>query len=277
MDARDHLRNGDIDGALSALQAQIRSEPANAELRVFLFQLLCVNGDWERALTQLDVAGEMDAGTLGMVHVYREAVRNEALRAEVFAGRKTPLLLGDPERWVALQLEALKLTASGELAGGQALRDEAFDEAPTARGRINGEPFEWIADGDSRLGPITEAVVNGRYYWIPFSHIAELKLEAPQDLRDLVWMPAQFRWINGGDAVGLIPARYPESEKSADPRLRLGRRTEWQEQGEGCYVGLGQRMFATDAAEYPLMDVREVVLDASPADRPEEGPAAGDG
>ena len=47
---------------------QVRSEPANAKLRVFLFQLLCVNGDWDRALSQLNVAGELDAGTPVMIY-----------------------------------------------------------------------------------------------------------------------------------------------------------------------------------------------------------------
>ena len=260
VDPREHLRGGDIGAAREALQAQIRAEPANAELRVFMFQLFCVTGDWERALTQLSVAGDMDAGTLGMVQVYREALRSEALRAEVFAGRRSPLIFGDPEQWVALMLEALKRTAVGDAVQGQALRDEAFEMAPVTSGRINDEPFEWIADADTRLGPMLEAIVNGRYYWIPFSRVAELRIEKPEDLRDFVWMPAEFKWSNGGDAVGLIPTRYPGSEAAADPSIRLGRRTEWVDQGNDTHFGLGQRMLATDLNEYPLMEVRNITL-----------------
>ena len=274
MNGREFLREGNLDAALEALQAQIRSEPANAELRVFLFQLLCVTGDWERAMTQLAVAGEMDAGTLGMVQVYRDAVHNEALRAEVFAGRKTPLIFGDPQQWVALILEALKLTANGEVAKGQALREEAFEAVPTSEGRLNGQAFEWIADADVRVGPMLEAIVNGRYYWIPFSHIAELRIEEPEDLRDLVWTPAQLKWINGGDAVALLPTRYPGSEKSADPDIRLARRTEWQDQGDDVYFGLGQRLLATDIGDFPLMEVRDINLAIPNAG---EGQAGSDG
>lgn len=261
MDPREHLRGGDIDGAREALQARIRAEPANAELRVFLFQLFCVTGEWERAMTQLSVAGDMDAGTLGMVQVYREALRNEAFRIEVFAGRRQPLILGDPERWVALLLEALKVGAGGEIEKSQSLRDEAFEAAPMSAGRINGQPFEWIADADVRLGPMLEAIVNGRYYWIPFSHVAEMRIEEPEDLRDLVWMPVEFKWVNGGDAVGLMPTRYPGSEAAGDPAILLGRRTEWVEQGGDVHFGIGQRMLATDVDEYPLMEVRDVNLE----------------
>lgn len=274
MDPREYLRGGDLGAAREALQARIRAEPANAELRVFMFQLYCITGDWERALTQLSVAGDMDAGTLGMVQVYREALRSEALRIEVFAGRRTPLIFGDPEQWIALMLEALKQSAAGDLAQGQALRDEAFEMAPVTSGRIDGEPFDWIADADTRLGPMLEAIVNGRYYWIPFNRVAEIRIEEPEDLRDLVWMPAEFKWSNGGDGVGLIPTRYPHSESSADPSIRLARRTEWVDQGHDIHFGMGQRMLATDLNEYPLMEVRNITLTAVGA---EHGEADGDG
>jgi type VI secretion system protein ImpE len=276
LSAQEHLRKGDVASALQALQAQIRSEPANSELRVFLFQLLCVNGEWDRAMTQLAVAGDMDAGTLGMVQVYREALRAEALRKEVFAGRRTPLIFGDPARWIALLLEALKVGAAGNVEQGQSLRDEAFETAPESRGRINGVEFAWIADADVRLGPMLEAVVNGRYYWIPFARIAEMRIEEPEDLRDLVWTPAEFKWVNGGDAVGLIPTRYPGSELSDDPSVRLARRTEWSDQGGNIQFGLGQRMFATDADDYPLMEVRDVNLELPEGELPEGELPAGE-
>jgi type VI secretion system protein ImpE len=264
-DARDLLRQGDVAGALKALQAQVRAEPAKSAHRVFLFQLLCVTGEWERALTQLSVAGDMDAGTLGMMHVYREAVKAEAFRREVFAGNKTPLIFGDPEQWVALLLEALKRTANGDVAQGRLLREQAFELAPASAGRLNDRPFEWLADADVRLGPMLEAIVNGRYYWIPFQRIGQLKIEQPQDLRDLVWLPAQIKWSNGGDAVALLPTRYPGSEQSSDPAIRLARRTEWLDQGDDVHFGLGQRMLATDGGEVSLMEVRSIDFDASVA------------
>ncbi|WP_327058540.1 tetratricopeptide repeat protein, partial [Escherichia coli] len=63
MNAEELLRAGRVDDALKALQDQVRTQPANAELRVFLFQLLAVLGQWSRANNQLKVAGELDAGT----------------------------------------------------------------------------------------------------------------------------------------------------------------------------------------------------------------------
>jgi len=275
MSAEDLLRDLKLDESLAALQQQVRSNPADAKARVFLFQLLCVLGQYERALTQLNVAGDMDASTLAMVQTYREALSCEALRREIFAGRRSPLVFGDPEQWVALLLQALALGADGSHAQANELRSEAFEKAPTTSGELDGQPFEWIADADSRLGPILEAVVNGNYYWIPFARVKEINLEAPEDLRDMVWMPAYFTWANGGETVGLIPTRYPGSELSDDPQIQMARKTDWAVEGEDSYVGYGQRILATDVDEYPLLNVRHVKLNVDQALPEEEGAQSG--
>ena len=264
---QDALHGGDPAQALKLLQDQVRAKPADAKLRVFLFQLLCVTGQWERALNQLDVAAGLDASALAMAQTYREAIKCELLRAEVFKGKKVPMIFGQPEPWLALLIEALLREGQGDLAAAQKLRDQAFEQAPASAGTLDGATFEWLADADMRLGPVLEAVINGKYYWVPFARLTRIDIEAPEDLRDTVWMPAHFVFENGGESVGLIPTRYPGSE-SADGLLALSRKTEWQESAQGVFTGLGQRLFTTDAGDKPLMDVRQITLEAAPADAP---------
>jgi type VI secretion system protein ImpE len=252
--AQQLIRDGDLPGALAALQDAVRKDSANPKLRVFLFQLLSVLGQWNRALTQLNVAGELDAGALPMVQTYREAIQCEALRAEIFAGRRAPILFGEPEPWMAQLAEALKLDASDADQAAR-LRSEAFESAPASPGSIDGQEFAWLADADGRLGPVLEAIVNGRYFWIPFMRIARIEIDPPTDLRDAVWTAATFTLANGAQTVGLIPTRYPGSEDAGDGALKLARRTEWTGVDGFDHV-LGQRMFTTDAGDYPLMDAR---------------------
>jgi type VI secretion system protein ImpE len=258
MAALDALRDGDLDRALAELQQEIRRSPADARLRVFLFQMLSVQGQWDRALVQLNTAAELDPIALVMAQTYREALRCEVFRADVFAGKRSPLIFGEPPAWIGLLVEALRLTAEGRHEAAGSLREQAFEAAPAPAGRIDGRPFAWIADADQRLGPVVEAIVAGRYFWIPVQNIRCLRLEPPEDLRDVVWMPAQFTWSNGGDAVGLIPTRYPGSEKSSDPLVRLSRKTEWIDAAEGLQLGLGQRLLATDEDDFSLLDVRQI-------------------
>ena len=261
--AEQALKEGDTPRALKLLTEQVRAKPQDAKLRVFMFQLLCVLGQWERALNQLSVAAELDANALAMLQTYREAIACETLRLQVFAGQKAPMLFGEPETWTALLIEALLREGRGEPDVARQLREQALEQAPASAGSLNGQPFAWIADADTRLGPMLEAVINGRYYWLPFNRLAQIDFEAPEDLRDAVWMPANFRFANGGEVVGLIPTRYPDTELATGDALALARRTEWRESAPGVFTGLGQRLIATDTAEVALMDLRSVVIDAA--------------
>ena len=256
------LKNGDPAAALKLLQEQVRAKPGDAKLRIFLFQLLCVRGEWERALNQLKVATELDASALSMAQMYGEAVRCEAIRRDVFEGRKAPMVFGEPEQWLALLIESLLVAGRGDMNRSAELRARAFEDAETSTGEINGQPFEWIADADSRLGPVLEAVINGKYYWVPFARLASVTVEEPEDLRDMVWMPAQFQFENGGEVVGLIPTRYPGSERSEDGLVVLARKTEWREIAPDMHIGLGQRIIATDAVDIPLLELRTLVVRA---------------
>jgi len=120
---------------------------------------------------------------------------------------------------------------------------------------------------------VLEAVINGRYYWVPFSRLTKIQLEPPEDLRDMVWMPAHLQFENGGESVALIPTRYAGSEAAGDGLIALARKTVWEEMGPDAHRGLGQRILATDADDAPLMEVRTITLSGSPeetADRPDD-------
>src|SRR3954467_1851512 len=170
------LKEGDPRAALARLQEDVRARTSDAKLRVFLFQLLCILGQWDRALNQLKVASELDPIALPMAQMYGEAVRCELIRDEVFDGRKSPMVLGEPEQWLALLIESRLLAGRGEGTHSEELRLQAFEEAPTSSGPTHARPFEWMADADSRLGPVLEAIINGRYYWLPFARVSAVTM-----------------------------------------------------------------------------------------------------
>jgi type VI secretion system protein ImpE len=259
--AEQCLKNGDPVEALARLQEEVRAKPADAKLRVFLFQLLCVLGQWERALNQLKVASGLDPMALAMAQMYGEAVRCELVRHEVFTGKKSPMVLGEPEQWLALLIESLLLAGRGQSSQSEQFRVRAFEEAETVSGALDDHPFTWIADADSRLGPVLEAIINGRYYWVPFSRLSKVSLDPPADLRDMVWMPAHLSFENGGESVALVPTRYPGSEDAADGLIVLGRKTLWEELAEGAHRGLGQRVLTTDDNEKSILEIRTIVID----------------
>lgn len=254
------IRDGEPRAALAALTAAVKAAPADPKLRIFLAQLLCVLGQWERAHTQLNVVAGMDEDAAPMREMVGHALRCEKIRAAVFEGRRSPMVFGHPEEWLAVLIESLLRAGAGEAELSRSLAAKAFDAAPATRGTIDGTPFEWIADGDSRLGPVLEAMVNGRYYWVPFDRLTQVAIEAPTDLRDMVWLPAQLRFANGGEVIAMLPTRYPGTERCDDDSLLMARRTEWREDGPDRWLGLGQRVLVTDQGEHDLLAVRRIDL-----------------
>lgn len=273
--AEECIRAGRVAEALDALKEAIRNDPSDAGKRVFLFQLMCVLGQWDKAANQLNVAADLDPQVGVMAQVGRAAIASELFRRAVYAGQKTPHILGEPEAWVGLMVQAVGLSGQGHHAKAAEVRARAFEDAPAVAGRVRtsrGEEmatheFAWIADADERLGPIVEAVIDGKFYWIPMSHIREIRMDPPSDLRDTVWAPAEFTWSNGGETMGLIPTRYPGSETSDDPALALARRTDFREVAPEIFEGVGQRMWASDAGEYAILETRLIEFDH--ADAPE--------
>ena len=259
--AEELFRAGDLKGCLAELQSEVRKRPADPKLRIFLAQLLMVTGDWDRAVNQLGVSAELDAAAIPMKHTYTAAIQCEKLRAEVFAGKRSPLVLGDPPAWIALLFQSLASSEQGRMQEAADLRARALEDAPATPGSLNGTPFEWLADADSRLGPVLEVLLNGAYYWVPVQRIRAIEFEKPEDVRDLLWLPAKFTWANHGEALGLMPVRYPGSEKADEDALRLSRKTQWIELDDGAFAGVGQRVLTTSAEELGLLEIRTITLD----------------
>src|SRR4051812_49535552 len=116
MSAEELVQAARLPEALESLEAAVRAKPASAYHRFFLFQLLSVMGDWQRALSQLQVAGGLNAEYSVVADIYAPVLQCEAFRAEVFAGRYTPLVLGKPPQWMAPLIAANEALAAGHAA-----------------------------------------------------------------------------------------------------------------------------------------------------------------
>lgn len=259
-----HFKAGRLTDTLASLQADIRRKPDDSGLRIALFQLLCVLGQWTRAHSQLGVLRGMGPQPQILASIFEPVLTAELFRHEVFAGKRQPLIFGEPPQWITGMVQALALDAQGQGAAAAAMREAALAAAPAQSGTVNGAPFTWLADADPRLGPVIEAIVEQKYYWIPLLRVAEITVPQPQDMRDLVWTSAHFTWEGGGESDGFIPVRYVGTETHGDDAARLARATSWREAPDGSVTGVGQRMFTTDAAEYGLLDVRTLKLDPVP-------------
>lgn len=257
--ADECLRSGDLDGARAALVEHVRAHPADPGGRMFLFQLLGIAGEWDKAKTHLSALAKLSPEAQMLSVVYNQAMEAEAVRARVFAGEeRMPVIRG---AWAEGIAEAIQHYATGETAKGDEARDRALDEAPDTPGELDGERFEWIADADGRFGPTFEAILHGRYGLVAFSEVEKITSEGPKDLRDTIWYPVQLLFREGQSVAALLPTRYPGSESATDIQARMGRSTAWSE-GAAGEQGVGQHLWSLSTGEERgLLTVRSLAFD----------------
>jgi type VI secretion system protein ImpE len=247
-DADELLRAGDLMGARAALIEGARQAPSDQKVRMFLFQLMCLLGEWDKAQAQLRTLASLSAEAQMLAVTYNICIDAEKMRTEVFGGLCPPVLLVSSSAWGAQLAGALADLAQGRIDEGVEKRDAAFDAAPECPGQLDGVTFEWVADGDGRFGPSFEAIIQGRWGLVPFDAIQSITSEGPQDLRDLVWLPAEVMFRTGQSVKAMLPVRYPGSEASDDAAVRMARRTDWRDEPFGP-AGLGQHEWSLSGGE----------------------------
>ena len=254
------LQHDSLQEAMDHIKDNIRSRPGDIHERWLFFQIACLLGDWPRALKQLQTCVQIDPEREQAAQVMRGLIRSESLRGEVLAGKNTPgYVIDQPLEWVASLLEALRASSKGDIELADTTREQALSGVPDTRGEADGLPFAWISDSDTRLGPVCELVVAGRYRWCPFCELSSLRLHNPQGLLDLIWAKADCTLRDGTAFQAYIPVRYPGSENGTDA-IRLARETTWQEQGTTGIIGLGQKTWTTDMGDHGLLDLREITF-----------------
>lgn len=236
-------------------QARARSNPTDLSARSTLWQIFAARGELDRARVQLDMMLRLDASWAMEVQGCHSLLDAEARRHDVFSGQLLPSCLGQPPEWFGVLVSALPALMSGHRDAGTRLLKQALADAPACPGSLNGKPFEWVCDGDARLGPCLEFVAQGRYVWAPISSIRRLVCEPPKELRDLVWMPAKLEIDDSGALDVFMPARYPNATN--DDHM-LARRTDWEALNGNLFIGFGQKMFSTNLDLIGLLDLREL-------------------
>jgi len=227
------LQAGKLDEAIQAVSAEVRDNPQDTRRRTFLFELLCFAGDFDRAEKHLDLAAQGSQPAEMGALLYHAALHAERTRHEMFDKKQYPM----PK-------------------GGAGLGELAIT--------VNGKSYHSLTDADPRVGSHLEVFAAGSYMWIPFGLLESIEIAPPKRLRDLLWLRAKVRTSEKYDEreLGevLLPVLTPFASRHADPNVRLGRATLWEENAEGEAVPVGQKMLLADDDELPILDIRSVKI-----------------
>ena len=257
------FRAGKLDDAVAAAQAALRKAPTDLNARVLLGELLAFTGNLERADVVLDAASAIDPSTALVVAEFRQLIRADMARRQLFRDGRVPEFLADPTETQRLQLAALVALRAGDMAEAARQAEAAEAARPRAPGKHGDAAFDDLRDADDLLaGSFEVLTTTGKYFWIPTERVQTLEFHAPKRPRDLLWRRASMSVAAGPDGEVYLPAVYVADDPLTDA-LRLGRETDWRQADGGPVRGVGQRLFIVGEDAVPMMDLGNFRFDVA--------------
>ncbi len=246
---------GKLDEAIQATLNQVKSKPTDVTARIFLFELSCFSGDWERAEKQLDVIANQDVNAMIGTLIYKQNFKAERDRMSVFNEGMIPECLMLPPKYVEDMVVSSTHIRENRVAEARTLLNKIEEDRPAYACRINGEESADFRDYNDLTMCVFEAIVKDSYTWLPFEHIEKIDFMPPKSLRDMYWAQAEVEMTNGTKGEMFLPTLYCESFKNNDDQIRLGKVTDWREVGEDIFVGEGVRTFQYEGGHIPISKI----------------------
>lgn len=257
-----YLDNTTLADKMTEIEAQIKMKPNDVQARWSLFFILCIQGNGQRALLQLQTLAKLDDSLTQQVQVLRSLIQCDHHREKLFLeATAAPALLGSKAPWMHTLFQALQLEQKGETDQADAKRLEALELAPTASGQIDGHAFEWFTDSDSRLGPVCELYHDQNYWWLSFADIQSLKFQRPQTVLDLIWAKVTCQLKDQTTLMAYMPMRYPLGNVTKEDKVLLSQYSHWEELSDTLVIGHGQKVFSTDQDDYSALDCHQIIFD----------------
>jgi type VI secretion system protein ImpE len=255
-----------LDEALQAAIGAVKAAPRDADGRLLLCTLLALTGQFERVDGHLDVLVDQDPELAPGLSVYRQLVRAEIARRNLFESGQPPELMPADSDVLHHHVRAAVALSQSKGADAAGLLREAEPLRPAVAGECDGARFDELRDLDDLVSPCLEVLtMTGKYYWVGWERIQELQFQPPKYLRDLLWRPAQMTLRDGPDAVVYVPVLYAGSHRSQDPGLRTGGKTDWVHGESGIVRGVGQRTLLVGDGDKPLLSIGRIAFSSGGA------------
>lgn len=258
MTAADLLRAGRLTDAIAAAQAGVKKAPLDLAGRILLAELLVFSGNLERADVLLDAASTIDPSAGLVVAEFRQLIRADIARRQLFRDGRVPELLSDATETQTLQLAALVSLREGDFAGATRAAAAAEEARPRVPGVHGDVAFDDMRDADDLLAGSFEVLTStGKYFWIPTERVISAEFHPPKRPRDLIYRRVSMTVSDGPDGDVYIPVVYSGSD-DVNQMLRLGRETEWLQAEGGPMRGVGQRVFLLGEDDSAIMELGEI-------------------
>ncbi|KAA1156187.1 type VI secretion system accessory protein TagJ [Pseudoalteromonas fuliginea] len=237
------IREGKLTDALSCCATELQDEPLNFDIRSIYAELLCINGELEKADKQLDFMVQKNPEfAVGAVNL-RHLIRAQQSRVDFYQGNGIPKLFHDADELDTLFLKMHVALLENEVneAAELALKMEAL------RTTISQDDSTGIRDLDDTLGPYLEVLgTNGEFYLANFNEIETLRVQPNESLLESIWLRVEITIKDGPSGTAHLPLVYANSNSDIE---KLGQVSDWEELKDEFIIGKGMKMlFVNDEA-----------------------------
>jgi len=266
MTSEELFHDGQLGAAVEAQIQRVKQQPGQIAERVFLFELLCLQDEFDRAEKQLDAIAQLDVQRDAAVQPYRNLIQAERQRRQLVRDGLPPVVSGEAPPRLMNHLQAVNRLREQSPAEAQALLDEAENDRPELKADIDGKSYDDFRDCDDLFSSVFEVFVGPQYLWVPMEQVRTVQFARPERPRDLVWAQVNMLMHDGSLLRGFFPVRYVDSGTAERDDLKLGRSTDWSDASSGPVRGVGQRMFLAGDDAHALLDVKMIALSPRAAD-----------
>ncbi|PKI05263.1 virulence protein, SciE type [Shewanella sp. 11B5] len=249
------LQSGQLQDAIQLVETKLKDDPMNIDLKGQHVELLCINGELERADKQLNFLVQKHPDFLIGAANLRQLIRAEQARQDFMAGKAVPQLFAESDAHVEalMKLRLAMVDAQDDVT-------QCANSLETLRPEINlvlnDITHQEIRDLDDTLGGFIEIFgTDGNFYLAQLSEIDYINFKPVTSLLEMVWRRADLAIKNGPSGEAHIPMIYGGSETDAQ---KLGRETDWHEIATNVVAGKGLKMWFVDDNAIALNQITKV-------------------
>lgn len=266
MTAGELFRAGKLREAIAAATEAVKKAPRDTSKRAFLAQMLCFNGEWDRADKYLETVVDQEPQTAVGASLVRQLIRAEVARHQCFNEGRVPEFLGTPSPLVQLHLKAAIALREGRCGEAATLLQEAEAQRVKPQGTCDGTPFDDFRDVDDLVSSFFEVCTStGKYYWVSMDQVTSIDFHKPERPHDLIWRHARLGFRDAAEGEAYIPVLYPLTLTQNDEDLRMGHATRWQDENDTPVRGLGQRLYLVGEEAKSILEMEHLEFTVAPA------------
>ncbi len=168
MNAEELFRAGQLSEAVAEQLTVVKRNATDLDARFFLAELLCFQGEWERADKQLDVIVQHPQNLTLRAQLLRQLIRAEVCREQAMNEGRPPEVVVLLPSTVQEQLKLCMAMRGGQTSEYTTILETMAESAVPASGTCNDKDFDNIEDLDDRVrGALEVMTANGKYFWVP--------------------------------------------------------------------------------------------------------------